>query len=130
MSETDGAPRVWRLYVNDMIEFSENVWAYTAGLDEDGFLSDRRTYDATLRNLELIGEAATHIPESVRNARPKVPWRSIIGMRNRLIHGYSGVDDELVWRIVQEYVPALSAQLRNLLDSADEENAWRPVRSP
>ena len=76
MSETDGAPRAWRLYVNDMIEFSENVQAYTAGLDEDGFLSDRRTYDATLRNLELIGEAATHIPKSVRNARPKVPWRS------------------------------------------------------
>lgn len=68
MSETDGAPRAWRLYVNDMIEFSENVRAYTAGLDEDGFLSDRRTYDATLRNLELIGEAATHIPKSVRNA--------------------------------------------------------------
>ena len=130
MSETDGAPRAWRLYVNDMIEFSENVQAYTAGLDENGFLSDRRTYDATLRNLELIGEAATHIPKSVLNARPKVPWRSIIGMRNRLIHGYSGVDDELVRRIVQEYVPALSAQLRNLLDSADEENAWRPVRSP
>lgn len=65
MSETDGAPRAWRLYVNDMIEFSENVQAYTAGLDEDGFLSDRRTYDATLRNLELIGEAATHIPKSV-----------------------------------------------------------------
>lgn len=122
MSEADGTPRAWRLYVSDMIEFSENVRAYTAGLTQDGFLSDRRTYDATLRNLELIGEAATHVPKSIRDARSKVPWRSIIGMRNRLIHGYLGVDDELVWRVVQEYIPALSTQLRNILDSLDEEH--------
>ena len=69
MSEADGAPRAWRLYVSDMIEFSENVRAYTARLTQDGFLSDRRTYDATLRNLELIGEAAIHVPKSIRDAR-------------------------------------------------------------
>lgn len=64
MSEADGAPRAWRLYVSDMIEFSETVRAYTAGLTRDGFLSDRRTYDATLRNLELIrrgGDSRTEV---------------------------------------------------------------------
>lgn len=65
--------REWRLYVDDMIEFAERAISYTAGLDRDGFVADRLRYDATLRNLELIGEAATRVPASVRESAPDVP---------------------------------------------------------
>ena len=65
--------REWRFYVDDMLTFAENVQAYTAGLDQDGFVGNRLVYDATLRNLELIGEAATHIPDGVRDINQEIP---------------------------------------------------------
>ena len=75
---SDKALREWRFYLDDMIGFAEKVIAYTDGLDQVGFITRRLNYDATLRNLELIGEAATHIPERVRGANPDLPWRLII----------------------------------------------------
>jgi uncharacterized protein with HEPN domain len=75
-----------------MIGFADKVLAYTAGLDQTGFVSNELVYDATVRNLELIGEAATHIPDEVRKANPDIPWRMVIATRNRLIHGYLGLE--------------------------------------
>lgn len=77
----------WRLYCNDMINFTGKVLDYTDGLSQAEFVASGLIYDATLRNLELIGEAATHIPDEVRAAHPEIPWRMIIATRNRLIHG-------------------------------------------
>lgn len=111
--------RRWDLYVHDMLEACERVTAYTAGMDQADFLSDRRTYDATLRNLELVGEAATRIPAAVRDAHADVPWRDVIGTRNRIIHGYLGIDDDLIWGIVCQSVPELTPLLRVLLEEAD-----------
>lgn len=87
---SDGSPRVWRFYIDDMIGFAEKVTAYTAGLDQTGFVASTLHYDATVRNIELLGEAATHVPDAVRAAHPQVPWRMIVATRNRLIHGYLG----------------------------------------
>ena len=67
--------REWRFYVDDMLEFAGNVVAFTADYDQPTFENDRKTYDATIRNLELIGEAATHIPPEIRTAHPDVEWR-------------------------------------------------------
>jgi len=67
-----------------------------------------------LRNLELIGEAAIHIPEKIRAAHSEIPWRMIIATRNRLIHGYLGIDDDTIWSIVQEDVPELLPLLHAL----------------
>jgi uncharacterized protein with HEPN domain len=99
-----------------MIGFAEKVLAYTAGLDQDHFIRQKLVYDATLRNLELIGEAATHIPEAVRAANPHVHWRLVVATRNRLIHGYLGIDDDTLWSIVRDDVPALLKRLRELRD--------------
>ena len=71
MSNTDQGMREWRFDIQDMIEFSEKALSYTEGMDRDAFIADGLTYDATLRNLELIGEAATHIPSEVREAYPE-----------------------------------------------------------
>lgn len=72
------------------------------------------TYDATLRNLELIGEAALHIPAAVRSVNPGIPWRMIVATRNRLIHGYLGIDDDTLWSIIEDDVPNLLIQLNGM----------------
>lgn len=69
-------------------------------------------YDATLRNLELIGEAASRIPLEVRDAHPDIPWRMVVATRNRLIHGYLGLDNETLWSLVRDDVPALLSRLQ------------------
>ncbi len=106
--------RIWTFYVDDMIAFAEKVLSYTEGFDYGRFVESGLTYDATLRNLELIGEAATHVPAEVRAEHGEIPWRLIIATRNRLIHGYLGVDNDTLWSIVVDEVPALLADLMQL----------------
>ncbi len=70
---SDPVEREWRFYIDDMISFAEKAIVYTEGLDQSTFTSSGINYDATIRNLELIGEAATHIPDDIRNKHPHVP---------------------------------------------------------
>ena len=121
MSDTGSEARNWRLYVQDMIEFAERALSYTQGLDQETFVADIRTYDATLRNIELIGESATHVPDFVRDAHPEIEWRSIIGARQHIAHGSIAIDDDVVWDIVQTDISDLLSKLRDLLDSASQE---------
>jgi len=107
------------LYLRDMVEFCERVLAYTAGFDLPALLADRMRYDATLRNLELLGEAATRVPDDLRGQAPEVPWRQIIGTRNRLAHAYLGIEADTVWLIVTRNVPSLREQLVALLARLD-----------
>ena len=83
-------------------------------MDQIAFESSRLNYDATLRNLELIGEAATHIPSDIRNNNQTVPWRQIIATRNQLIHGYLGIDNDTLWSIIRDDLPELLNALRRL----------------
>ena len=88
---SDAPVRKWRFYLEDMIGFAENVISYSNDLDQVSFVISGLNYDATVRNLELIGEAATHVPDEVRQQYPQIPWRMVIATRNRLIHGYLGL---------------------------------------
>lgn len=106
--------REWRFYLDDMIDFAEKVLAYTAGLDQPGFVSSGLTYDATARNLELLGEAASRIPAEIRESASEIPWRQIIATRNRLIHAYLGIDNDILWNIIEQDIPLLLPQLKNL----------------
>ena len=106
--------REWQFYIDDMIEFTEKVMSYSAGLDRQAFVGSSLIYDATLRNLELIGEAATHLPTEIRQQYKEIPWRQIIATRNHLIHGYLGIDNDTLWSIVSEDIPDLLVQLKAL----------------
>jgi len=106
--------REWGFYLKDMIIFSEKVLAYTEGLCQESFEADEKTSDATLRKLELIGEAATHIPESIREAYSTIPWRQVVATRNRLIHGYLGIDNDILWSIIRDDIPLLLKELIKL----------------
>ncbi|MDP1634661.1 MAG: DUF86 domain-containing protein [Gallionellaceae bacterium] len=112
--------REWRFYVSDMIGFAEKVMAYTEGMDQGRFVASGLNYDATVHNLILLGEAATHVPDHVRTFSREIDWRQIIGTRNRLIHGYLGINNDIVWDIIQGEIPALIEQLYALKKAADE----------
>lgn len=83
----------------------------TDGFNKARFEADGLTYDATVRNLELLGEAALHIPPEVREKYPEIPWRQVVATRNRLIHGYLGIDNDILWSIVEQDIPSLLPQL-------------------
>jgi uncharacterized protein with HEPN domain len=108
------------IYVDDMIGFSRKVQAYTEGFTQPRFEQSPLNYDATLRNLELIGEAATHIPLRVREFAPHIPWKQIIALRNRLIHGYLGIDNDTLWSVIQDEIPPLLTNLAVLKKAANE----------
>ena len=90
-------------------------------MDQEAFLADGLICDATMRNLQLIGEAATHIPGEIRQAHSEIPWHAIIGTRNRLAHSYLTISDSIIWGIIQEAVPDLLPALRGLLESTSGE---------
>lgn len=122
MSDEEQVVREWRFYIQDMIDFAEKVLSYTDGLDLNTFIADEHNVDATMRNLELIGEAATHIPTEVRAAFPDIPWRAIVGTRNRLAHSYLTISDNVIWTIIQDAIPKLLPELRNLLNEVNKES--------
>jgi uncharacterized protein with HEPN domain len=109
--------RQWRFYVEDMIGFCERVHSFTTGICKEDFLAEPMRYDATVRNIELIGEAATHVPLDVRQAVENIPWRMMIATRNQLIHGYAGIDDDVLWSIIQTDVPELLTTLSAFLSA-------------
>ena len=103
------------LYVEDMLEFCNKAITYAAPLTEATLTADGMRYDAILRNIELVGESSTHIPPATRALAPDVPWRDIVGTRNRVAHGYLGIAPDTVWNIITDDLPALRATLEALL---------------
>ncbi len=95
-----------------MLEACEKVMRYTEGLDFDTFVRNELVYDAVLRNLEVLGEAAKKVPDPVRARYPSVEWRAIAGLRDVLAHAYFALDDATLWDIVAQKVPALVEALR------------------
>lgn len=113
---SDAAPlRAWRFYVEDMVSFIDKALGYMNGIDRASFTLDAMRYDATLRNIELIGEAATHVPDDIRTATPDVPRRLVVAVRNRLIHGYLGVNDDTLWSVLRDDLLPLRGALLQLL---------------
>lgn len=92
--------RDWQLRIEDMIEAIRRVQSYTAGMDQPAFSSDTKTVDAVVRNLEVIGEAARHIPASVEQKYPDIAWAEMRAMRNVLMHEYFGVNIGILWQTI------------------------------
>lgn len=97
--------RSWELSLRDMLEAARKVIRFTADLQLESFVADEMAYDATLRNLEVLGEAAKSIPEEIRQRYPDVDWRGLAGLRDVLTHAYFALDDPTLWKIVQIDVP-------------------------
>lgn len=112
--------RIVAVLVNDMIEAAERALGYVDGFTYPAFVADTRTFDAVLRNLEVLGEAAAQVPASFRERHPEVPWRQVVGLRNVVVHRYFAVDPETVWTIVTDQLPSLLPQLREIGSDLDE----------
>jgi uncharacterized protein with HEPN domain len=106
-------PRDYRDYLQDMLGATEKVAAFVQGMTRGQFLEDEKTQFAVVRGLEIIGEAAKKIPDSVKVKHPQVPWREVAGMRDKLVHDYFGVNAEVVWRTAVEDVPRIAVSLRD-----------------
>jgi len=109
--------REWTLFLDDVIAACAEAAELTRGLDLAAFVADRRTKLATMRLVEVIGEAARSVPDDVRAAHPEVAWRALIGMRNVLAHAYFSVDDEILWDVVHREVPVLLELLESIREN-------------
>lgn len=98
-----------RLLLLDIIESINSIEDYIKDLDYKSFLTDNKTKDAVVRNLEIIGEASKHVTKK-NKAKLNVPWKRIGGLRNRIVHEYFGVDYKIVWRIITEQLTDLKTE--------------------
>jgi uncharacterized protein with HEPN domain len=104
------------LLIQDMLEAIEKIERFISGFSIEGFLEDDRTIDAVVRNLEIMGEAAGRLPEPYRNSHLQIEWPKIIGLRNRIVHAYFGMDLQIIWSILQNDLHPFKEQLEKLLD--------------
>ncbi len=102
-------------YLVDMLLAARDAMAFAADIDQGRFETSRLYQNAIIRALEIVGEAAGRVSREMRSRTPHSPWQSMIGMRHRLIHGYDGVDLELVWNVVAKDLPALVVALEALI---------------
>lgn len=108
-------PRDHRLYLDDILEAIARIRDYAGTLDYDAFLEDNKTQDAVIRNLEIIGEAAGRLPDTVASRAPEIEWHKIVGLRNILAHEYFGVSLPVIWDVVQHKLGPLETACRKLL---------------
>jgi uncharacterized protein with HEPN domain len=111
-------------YLDHMQQAAANACSFVECLDQDDFLNDKRTQQAVIMSLIIIGEAATKVMDSYAEftqAHAEVPWRSMRGMRNRIAHGYFDINLEVVWETVQAALPELLKQLPAVRRDADDE---------
>jgi uncharacterized protein with HEPN domain len=102
-------------YIDDILDAMQKAEILVEGISVTEFEADFRINFAVMRALEIIGEATKHVPETVRDQYPDIPWKGMAGMRDRIIHGYDDVDLTIVWNVVQNDIPRIKPQLLQLL---------------
>ena len=107
--------RTDRDFLSDIQEAIRRIAEYTVGMTYRAFLEDTKTQDAVVRNLEIIGEATKNLARNLRERYPDAPWKSMAGVRDRLIHHYFGVNLDIVWQIVVDELPKVALQLEEIL---------------
>jgi uncharacterized protein with HEPN domain len=104
------------IYLNHILDSINSILSFTEDLDLEGFLNNKLVKDATIRNLEIIGEAAKNLTPDYRKKHPDVDWKGMAGMRDKLIHHYMGVDIPSVWGVIVEVLPDLNQKISILLE--------------
>lgn len=107
-------------YLSDIREAIWRIGAYTAEMTGEHFRNDTRTQDAVVRNLEVIGEATKNLSTQIKKANPHVPWKTLAGVRDKMIHHYFGINYEIVWTIAKKEFPSLLPRIEDILTKEDQ----------
>ncbi|MHA1911375.1 MAG: HepT-like ribonuclease domain-containing protein [Candidatus Kariarchaeaceae archaeon] len=110
--------RHYLLHLQDIIDAIVKIQKYTLGYDLQLFIDDSLVSDAVIRNIEVIGEAVKLLPMDLREKYPEIRWKEIAGMRDKLIHGYFGVDEEIVWSTIKNQLDPLKVQIEEIISSS------------
>jgi len=104
------------LYLNDIIKAIESAMSFTRGMSFNEFTSDDRTFSAVVRKLEIMGEAVKNVSDEIISSTPDIPWSSMARMRDKIIHGYFGIDADVIWKTVTKELPDILPVVKNLLE--------------
>jgi len=108
-----------RDYLTDILGSFAEVEEFTQGMSFEDFIRDKKTVNAVIRSLEVMGEAAKKVPEEIREQHPDIPWRYMAGMRDKLIHEYHAVDLGIIWAVITEELPSLKVPLGQLSEELE-----------
>ncbi len=108
------------LSIKDICQNMQDAEEFIYGLSYDQFVTDKRTFNAVVRSLEVIGEAAKNVPDEIREKYPLVPWKEMAGMRDKVIHFYFGVDREAVWIAVKDRIPVVKPLIEQILKDLEK----------
>jgi len=111
-----------REYLSDVLEAMRRIIAYTCDLSREQFLEDRRTQDAVIRNIEVIGEAAKSLSAALKAKHPAIPWKEMASMRDKVIHHYFGINYDIVWNVAKKEIPNTVHQVESVLTEVDDGN--------
>jgi uncharacterized protein with HEPN domain len=109
--------REWKLFLKDAQKSANRIIEYIKGMDRKEFFYDHKTFDAVMRNIEIIGEAIKHIPSEIREKYKEIEWKKIAGLRDIVVHEYFGIDEDIIWDVVENKVPELKTQLEVLIEN-------------
>ena len=103
------------LYLRDIKDSIRKIEKYMHDVNFNKFSRDEKLIDAVVRNLSIIGEAAINMPKEIKTKNPDVAWKEIKGMRNKVVHEYFGIDEDILWKTIQEDLPIFKKQIDKLL---------------
>ena|SRR3989338_6700899 len=113
--------RNYKLFIKDIIDAMEHIEEFTGDMTLEELEANEMASSAVIRKFEIIGEASKHIPNKVKEAHKGIQWKSMAGMRDRLIHAYFGIDYNLVWAAIKTEIPKLKPKLKKLVSSIEQE---------
>src|SRR3989344_3463226 len=112
-----------KLFVKDIIDAMDSIEKFVEGMTLEGLKKDEKTSSAVIRKFEIIGEAAKYMPNKVKDKHKDIQWKSMAGMRDRLIHAYFGIDYNLVWSAIKNEMPKLKPKLKKMMASLEQERS-------
>ena len=115
--------RYWKFLVEDILGSIEKIEEYVGSKDFDKFKENNLIIDGVVRNLQIIGEASKNIPEKIKKKYNGIKWRHIVGLRNRIVHEYFGVDLKIIWVIIKQEIPDFEEQIKTILKEEKKKNS-------